>query len=302
MAAAVSQQGRRGSGASSRRERRDRRSLCIRSPRFLIPSFYSRLSGMSTSTPASSGSSAPSGARGQVIQWVVLAVALGLVRVIFGSTPISGSPVAAIATAFVTAADLNVRAGPGRTGPVLAIVGQGERVEILPGGAPYWARIRVRGIEGWASRRYLTESPDGQDARTSAVPFVPGPTRITLQYQDPVDRQTVSRVRLALRHHEGWRVGSAEHILPAGENRAETYGGVRYFFEGDSVLARVVCTGVQAELARRGYTVTMPLWPMVTRQRLGLFNARPGLIEVWISPLPPSAPSGEPVPPGQCGR
>jgi len=257
---------------------------------------------MSTGASVPGGRSPSTGMRGYVAQWMVLGVALGLVRVIFGSGQISASPViAAVATAFVIAPDLNVRAGPGSTQPVLTIAGRGEPVEILPGGAPDWARIRVRGIEGWASRRYLAEGPSGQAAHGSAAPYVPGPTRITLQYQDPGDRQTVSRVRLALKQHDDWRVGTPEHVLPAGENRPETYGGVRYFFEGDSVLARVVCTRVQAELARRGYTVTMPLWPMLTRQRLGLFHARPGLIEVWISPLPAPAPGGS-VQPGQCGR
>ncbi len=241
--------------------------------------------------------------RGYVAQWVVLGVGLGLARVIFGSVQIPVSPVIpAVATAFITAPDLNVRAGPGRTHPVLTIAGGGEPVEILPGGAPGWARIRVRGIEGWVSKRYLADDLSGQAAHGSVAPYVPGPTRITLQYQDRGDRQTVSRVRLALRQHGDWRVGSPEHVLPAGENRPETYGGVRYFFEGDSVLARAVCTEVQAEMARHGYSVAMPLWPMVTRQRLGLFNARPGLIEVWISPLPPPASGGGPVQPGQCGR
>jgi uncharacterized protein YraI len=234
---------------------------------------------------------------------VVLGVGLGLVRVIFGSVQIPVFPVVpAVTTAFVTAPDLNVRAGPGRTHPVLTIAGGGEPVEILPGGAPDWARIRVRGIEGWVSRSYLADGPSGRTARGSAAPYVPRPTRVTIQYQDRGDRQTVSRVRLALKQHDDWRVNSPEHVVPAGENRPETYGGVRYFFEGDSALARAVCIEVQAELARRGHSVTMPLWPMVTRQRQGLFNARPGLIEVWISPLPPPAPGGGPVPPGQCGR
>lgn len=258
---------------------------------------------MRTVVSGPSGKSPSSGMRGHIAQWVILGVALVLVRVIFGSGHISASPVvAAVAKAFVTAPDLNVRAGPGRTHPVLTIAGHGEPVEILPGGAPDWARIRVRGIEGWASSRYLAEKPSGQAAHGSTAPYVPGPTRITLQYHDPRDRQTVSAVRVALREHDEWRVGSPEHVLPAGENRAETYGGVRYFFEGDSVLARVVCTELVTELARRGYTVTMPLWPMVTRQRLGLFNARPGLIEVWISPLPAPTPGGRPVQPGRCGR
>jgi uncharacterized protein YraI len=258
---------------------------------------------MSTGASGPNDRSPSTGMRRHVAQWVVLGVALGLMRVIFGSVQISATPVvAAVATAFVIAPDLNVRAGPARTYSVLVIAGRGEPVEILPGGAPDWARIRVRGIEGWASRRYLTEGSSGQATQAPAAQYVPGPTRITLQYQDPSDQQTVSRVRLALREHGDWRVGSPEHVLPAGENRPETYGGVRYFFEGDSVLARIVCTNVQAELARRGYTVTMPLWPMLTRQRLGLFHARPGLIEVWISPLPAPAPGGGPVQPGQCGR
>lgn len=240
---------------------------------------------------------------GYVAQWVVLGVGIGLVRMIFGSVQIPGSPVVpAVMTAFVTAPDLNVRAGPSRTHTVLTIAGGGEPVEILPGGAPDWARIRVRGVEGWASRRYLADSPPGQTVHGSTTPYVPAPTRVTIQYQNRGDRQTVSRLRLALRQHDEWRVGSPEQVLPAGENRPETYGGVRYFFEGDSALARAVCIEVQAELARRGYSVTMPLWPMVTRQRQGLFNARPGLIEVWISPLPPLAQGGGPVQPGQCGR
>jgi hypothetical protein len=156
-----------------------------------------------------------------------------------------------------------------------------------------------------ATQPVATPAAGGVQTNPAAAPVPeppPGPTRITLQYQEPADRQTVLRVRTSLKEHPDWRVGSPEHILPAGENRPETYGGVRYFFEGDSVLARVVCTEVQAELARRGYTVTMPLWPMLTRQRLGLFHARPGLIEVWISPLPAGVPGGGPAQPGPCGR
>jgi uncharacterized protein YraI len=258
---------------------------------------------MSTAPSGRSDSPPSTRMRGRVAQWVVLGVALGLMRVIFGSGQVSASPVvAAVATAFVTSPDLNVRSGPGRTHSVLTIAGLGEPVDILPGSVPDWAHIRVRGIEGWASRRYLAEGPLGQAPPASAAPYVPGRARITLQYQNPGDRQTVSRVRLSLRRHDEWRIGSPEYVLPAGENRPETYGGVRYFFEGDSVLARVVCTEVQAELSRRGYTVTMPLWPMLTRQRSGLFHARPGLIEVWISPLPASASRGGAVQPGQCGR
>src|SRR4051812_5895931 len=123
---------------------------------------------MSTSASTSSPTSPLTGMRGSVAQWVVLGVALGLMRVIFGSGQISASAVvAAVATAFVTAPDLNVRAGPGPSHPVLTIAGRGEPVEILPGGAQDWARIRVRGIEGWASRRYLTEGPSGQAAQPS---------------------------------------------------------------------------------------------------------------------------------------
>lgn len=258
---------------------------------------------MSTGVLDPSGRSPSSRLRGYAAQWVVLGVALGLVRVIFGSGQISASPVVpAVAMAFVTAPDLNVRAGPGSSHPVLTVAGRGEPMEVLPGGVADWARVRVRGIEGWASRRYLAERASDKATRGSATPYAPGPTRITLQFQNADDRQTVSRVRLALRQRDDWRVGSPEQVLPAGENRPETYGGVRYFFEGDSVLARVVCTAVQGELAQHGYTVTMPLWPMVTRQRLGLFNARPGLIEVWISPLPEPARGGGLVQPGQCGR
>lgn len=258
---------------------------------------------MSTDASGPSGKSPSSTMRGYIAQYVILGVALGLVRVIFGSEQMSASPViAAVANAFVTAPDLNVRAGPGRTHHVVAIAGYRESVEILPGGASGWARVRVRGVEGWASRRYLDERESGHAARASATSSVSKSARITIQYQDARDRQTVSRVRLALGQHNYWRVGSPERVLPAGENRPETYGGVRYFFEGDSVLARRVCTEVQAELARHGYTAAMPLWPMVTRQRLGLFNARPGLIEVWISPLPPPASGRDPVQPGRCGR
>jgi len=97
-------------------------------------------------------------------------------------------------------------------------------------------------------------------------------------------------------------VGSPERVLPDAVNRAEVYGGVRFFFEEDSVLARSVCEVIRNELAERGYDVTFPLWPMVTLQRQGHFRARRGLIEVWISPLPPPITGGDPARMGRCGR
>ncbi|HLL47722.1 MAG TPA: hypothetical protein VK399_13510 [Longimicrobiaceae bacterium] len=148
-----------------------------------------------------------------------------------------------------------------------------------------------------------------ESAPASPDPAAPGELdvaavspRITLQYQMREDAATVSDVHKALKQQSGWKVGSPERVLPAGDNKPEVYGGVRFYFEEDSVLARTVCDVVRRELAQRGYDVTFPLWPMVTLQRQGYFRARRGLIEVWISPLPQPTPGGDPAQMGRCGR
>jgi hypothetical protein len=146
-------------------------------------------------------------------------------------------------------------------------------------------------------------------APTSLDPAAPGELdvaavspRITLQYQTRSDAETVSDLYEALKQRSDWRVGSPERVLPAGDNKPEVYGGVRFYFEEDSVLARTVCDAVRRELAERGYDVTFPIWPMITLQRQGYFQARRGLIEVWISPLPQPTPGGDPAQMGRCGR
>lgn len=143
-------------------------------------------------------------------------------------------------------------------------------------------------------------SPDPAAAGEPEVATVS--PRITLQYQTREDAGTVTELYEALKQRSDWRVGSPERVLPAGDNRPEVYGGVRFYFEEDSVLARTVCDAVRRELAERGYDVTFPIWPMVTLQRQGYFHARRGLIEVWISPLPQPTPGGDPVQMGRCGR
>lgn len=138
----------------------------------------------------------------------------------------------------------------------------------------------------------------------SAVPrLAAANTLIKLYFQAPGDAADVGGVYGTLTQHGGWRVSRPEPVQPGGENTAATYGGVRYYFSEDTTRARIVCEAVIASLAQQGYTVTLPLWPMVTGQRQGRFNARPGLIEVWISPLPqpPLAPEHRPRN-GQCGR
>lgn len=140
--------------------------------------------------------------------------------------------------------------------------------------------------------------PDSAASRLAAAN-----THITLQYQARGDADDLRAVYDTLTQHGGWRVSRPEPVQPAGENTAATYGGVRYYFSEDSARARVVCETVIASLAQQGYTVTLPLWPMVTGQRLGRFRASRGLIEVWISPLPqpPLDPKLRPRI-GQCGR
>jgi hypothetical protein len=266
----------------------------------------------SSSSGYSGGTSSSNDGMQFIAVLVVFAIAALLIRLNGGSSGSSGGS-SSLATAFVTAPDLNVRAGPDGAQPVVTVASRNEQVELLGNRSGDWTQVRAHGVSGWASSRYLADHAgatapapaaapvaDPAQARASPPPLAPGPVRITLQYQEPADRRTMAHVRSALKEHADWRVGSPEHVLPAGENRPETYGGVRYFYEQDSVLARTVCTELQAELARRGYTVVMPLWPMLTRTRLGLFKARPGLIEVWVSPLPPA--SAGPAAPGQCGR
>lgn len=204
---------------------------------------------------------------------------------------------AAVAASFVDAPGLNVRAGPGTAHPILVPLLRGDAVQVIGRDTrdPDWVRVRVGDVQGWVNGRYLSATRP-----LARAPSAPARPHVTLQYQVTGDLPHVTNLQAVLRRHADWRVGEPERVLPSGENRPEVYGGLRFYFESDSALARTVCTEVVAELARRGMTVTMPLWPMVTGQREGRFHASPGLIEVWVSPLPAAA-SG-PVPMGRCGR
>ncbi|HYR08728.1 MAG TPA: SH3 domain-containing protein [Longimicrobium sp.] len=251
----------------------------------------------SSSTGSSSTSSGWSG-------WLVLAVIVfGVIFVSRDGQRISPATSQSLRSAYVDAAGLNVRAGPGRDHAIVTTLLRGDAVQIIGNDSRStdWVRVRVDGREGWVNGDYLS---DRIDSAPRSVPRVEGMRtarpRVTLQYQLTSDRQIVADVQEALGQHAEWRVGEPERVLPAGENRPEVYGGLRYYFESDLPLARAVCMEVVSELARQGMTVTMPLWPMVTGQREGRFNASPGLIEVWISPLPSA--TGGPAPMGQCGR
>lgn len=260
---------------------------------------YSYESSDSGSSSGSSGTSS-SGWGG----WLILAiVAFGIISAVGGERR-SSLAESVSQSAFVAAPGLNVRSGPGRDHSIRTTLLRGDPVQIVGRDSrePAWVRVRVSGVEGWVNGDYLTE-------QLESTPSTPAPTaaassgvrpRITLQYQLSGDRQNVAGVHTALLRHGNWRVGEPERVLPSGENRPEVYGGLRYYFEADTALARAVCMEVVGELARQGMTVTMPLWPMVTGQREGRFNASPGLIEVWISPLPPAADRTAPM--GQCGR
>jgi SH3-like domain-containing protein len=203
---------------------------------------------------------------------------------------------ASVASSFVDAPGLNVRAGPGTGHPILVPLLRGDAVQVIGRDTrdPDWVRVRVGDVRGWVNGRYLSATRP-----LPRAPSAPAPPHVTLQYQAAADRQMVTSLQAVLRRHVDWRVGEPEHVLPTAENRPEVYGGLRFYFESDSALARTVCNEVVAELARRGMTVTMPLWPMVTGQREGRFHATPGLVEVWVSPLPAAA--SAPVFPGRCG-
>jgi hypothetical protein len=212
---------------------------------------------------------------------------------------------------------------PGRVSPsakkLALAVGAGGAVAVLafvlataprPGAgddpAPLASSFRPQSPAEPASQR----TPPGRSraAAGSGAAIVPAgqqdaaETRITLQYQTPGDRDNLLNVYRTLQLRDGWRVDLPERVLPQGENIPETYGGVRYYFAEDSTRARIVCEAVVATLARQGYTVMLPLWPMTTGQQQGLFHARRGLIEVWISPLPerPLEPALRPRV-GRCG-
>lgn len=118
---------------------------------------------------------------------------------------------------------------------------------------------------------------------TSLHPVLPAPevARITIQYQMEDDVAAASALYETLRRVEGWRVNLPERVLPGGANTPELYGGVRFFREGDRALAIAICEAVASDLETQGYAVDLPLW----RMREDLFRTRPGLIEVWISPL-----------------
>lgn len=238
---------------------------------------------------------------GPFIPWVVILVFFGMG---LGGALGPRSSAASLARAFVSAPGLNVRAGPGRDHSVLATLSKGDAVQLLgeeqAQNGSTWVRVRAAGQDGWVSLKYLSAATGGSPRASSEAPETPSSPRVTLQYQRPADWRVVQSMRAVLERRAGWRVTGSEHVLPAGDNRPETYAGVRYFFEADSTLARAVCREVVTELARQGMTVTLPLWPMVTGQREGRFNASSGLIEVWIAPLPPAAQG--PVPTGQCGR
>lgn len=238
--------------------------------------------------------------------WIAVAVvALGMaIGLGYGWRRSSGAEAGAPRTAYVNAFGLNVRAGPTRDHAIVATLLRGDPLSVLgdhDARDPRWVRVRVGDVEGWVNSDYLVDRlVPGALPPVPPASSTPVQPRITLQYQAPGDRGQVDAVQQALRSRPEWRVGEPEHVLPTAENRAEVYGGLRFYFESDLELARAVCGQVVAELARRGMTVTMPLWPMVTGQREGRFHASPGLIEVWISPLPAAA--SAPAPPGQCGR
>jgi hypothetical protein len=238
--------------------------------------------------------------------WLILAiVAFGIISAFDGKRNSSSSAPALSPSAYVAAPGLNVRSGPGRDHSIVTTLLRGDRVRIIARDSrdPAWVRVEVSDMEGWVNGDYLTDQSQSTSPPATSQ-AVEGPInvrpRITLQYQLSEDRQSLDAVQDVLLRYGNWRVGEPERVLPSGENRPEVYGGLRFYFEADSALARVVCMEVVGELARQGRTVTMPLWPMVTGQREGRFNASPGLIEVWVSPLPPPTQGAAPM--GQCGR
>lgn len=78
------------------------------------------------------------------------------------------APVAAAATAaqtagelaFVAAASVNVRQGPGKENPVLTRLSRGEAVTIVSTDDTGWARIRIEGdgLEGFMALEYLSST------------------------------------------------------------------------------------------------------------------------------------------------
>lgn len=269
-----------------------------------------------TSDSSSTGTTSNSGGKpnqtsflSQSFGWaVVIAVVYLLVIGLGASSEGSNTSSTRYPTEVVRAPGLNLRSGPDRTSDILVTLTQGEAVQVMGTAisrtGAEWAHVQARGMEGWVTREYLSgaAAPAGVAAEKPESSS-PTRTRISLQYQLPRDADNLAAIRSALEGHSDWRVVGTERVLPAGENKPETYAGVRFFFESDSVLARTVCEEVVAEFGRQGYSVTLPIWPMLTRQRLGLFQARPGLIEVWVDPLPDSpAPREERPLPGQCGR
>lgn len=273
------------------------------------PSYESYSSRTDTSS-SSSSQTGQSSVLGQLFGWgVIIGVVYLLVMGVRGSSDSSHSSSTQFPTEVVSSPGLNLRSGPDRASNIVVVLTKGEAVQIMgtarsQTGAE-WAHVRARGMEGWVTREYLSGAPARAPvvAGASSEPSATTRTRITLQYQLPRDADNLAAIRTALQKHSDWRVGHAERVLPAGENKPETYAGVRFFFESDSVLARRVCEAVVADLGRQGYSVTLPIWPMLTRQQLGLFHARPGLIEVWVDPLPdsPAPPEQRPLS-GQCGR
>ena len=271
-------------------------------------SYYESSGSYSSDSGNSTSSSSPT-RHSPVATAITWAVILGIGFIIFGnrrepsSSPVSessGTP------AVVSAPGLNFRSGPGSDHSVLAALDRGEVVQVLTEKRNAWVQVRARGLTGWVNQRYLDgaanePSPPSSSASAEAQSAEVSP-RITLQYQERGDAGAVTEVFEVLNDRAGWRVGAPERVLPSGDNRPEVYGGVRFFFEEDSALARTVCEAIRTELAQRGYDVTFPLWPMITLQRQGHFRASRGLIEVWVSPLPQPVTGGNPAQMGRCGR
>ncbi|HEX6909966.1 MAG TPA: SH3 domain-containing protein, partial [Longimicrobium sp.] len=191
---------------------------------------------------------------GPLLPWVVILIFFGMG--LGGALGPRSSSATSLVTAIVSAPGLNVRAGPGRGHPVLSTLSQGDAVQLLgeeqAENGSTWVRVRAAGQDGWVSLKYLSAAAGGSPQVTSGPPRTSPRPRVTLQYQRQTDLRTVSSLRAVLDAREGWHVSGPERVLPAGDNRPETYAGVRYFFEADSALARAVCTEVVVELARRG--------------------------------------------------
>jgi len=107
----------------------------------------------------------------------------------------------------VMATTLNLRAGPGASHAVLAEMPRGLVVEVQPGKAEGWLRIRTpAGREGWAAARYLgypATDPDAPRADDPAWYRIAWEERAVREVAGPRSNPRIEEYQRATTYHAG---------------------------------------------------------------------------------------------------